>query len=519
MAQNKTQQHIRTLDIAKKIVANIDNGIIVLDDNLNIYHYNKWLEHHSGVKEIDILNKKLDEVFIISAKTLKRKIKTALRLQTPTFYTASTSKYLIPIKINQIRNPSFEYMQQDISIIPFDEDRSLVALILTDQTIMANTNALLETNIQTIKELNSELLKERDTIDKKVLVIKFDSSFRIIDISQALLKLLNYDKDELLGKNFLFHEKYQMPSEIQMQLVEAMNSRKVLDFEESTLSAHGKRIFFKSTLIPEFNAMGKHIGFIIFRENITDSKHLAQSQEKILASSRSSAMGEMVAMIAHQWRQPLSLINTIMATLKIKQELNTLDPSTITNTFEKIQNTTKYLSDTIDDFRDYFKPNKKTTEINLFTLFNKSIFFLKEEMHQQNIDYTVKVDESTTIVTYKNELLQSVINIIKNSIDAFYDAEMHTKIDERKITVCIDAKESHIWISIKDNAGGLKKDTLKRVFEPYFSTKSKNGTGLGLYMCHTIITQHLKGQITMTSDRGFTQTLLELPYKLIEEKK
>ena len=122
MAQNKTQYDIRTLDLDNKIVASIDNGIIVLDNELSIYHYNRWLELHTGKKEHDLLHKKLSEIYkSINTKTLIRKIKTALRLQTPTFYTASTSKYLIPIKLNQLKNINFEYMQQDVSIIPFDE--------------------------------------------------------------------------------------------------------------------------------------------------------------------------------------------------------------------------------------------------------------------------------------------------------------------------------------------------------------------------------------------------------------
>ena len=515
MAQNKTQQYIRTLDVDKKIVANIDNGIIVLDQDLKIYHFNKWLELHTGIKECEILDKKIDEVFDdINSKTLKRKIKTALRIQTPTFYTASTSKYLIPIKINQFHNSSFEYMQQDVSIIPFDEEKGLVALILTDQTIMANTNALLEANIQTINELNAELLKERDTIDKKVLVIKFDKTFRIIDISQALLKLLNYEKEELLNKNFLFHEKYHISADTQMRLVQSMKELKVLEFEESTLSAHGHKVCFKSTLIPEYSAKGKHIGFIIFRENITDSKRLEKSQEQILASSRSAAMGEMVSMIAHQWRQPLSLINTIMATLKIKKELEKLDEQDINEAFAKIQTTTSYLSTTIDDFRDYFKPNKKSSEVNILSLFDNSIFFLKEVMHQNDIKYKIDVTQDIFINTYKNELLQSIINIIKNSIDAFIFSDV--EIPNKQISVNIQKLESHISITITDNAGGIQKDVLQRVFEPYFSTKSKNGTGLGLHMCHTIITGHLRGNIIMTSNENVTTTLIELPYTILK---
>jgi len=515
MAQNKTQQYIRTLDIDKKIVANIDNGIIVLNQELNIYHFNKWLELHTGIKEYEILDKKIDNIFDqINSKTLKRKIKTALRIQTPTFYTASTSKYLIPIKVNQLNNSSFEYMQQDVSIIPFDEEKGLVALILTDQTIMANTNALLEANMETIKKLNAELIKERDTIDKKVLVIKFDKTFCIVDISQALLELLSYNKEELLGKNFLYHEKNQMSQDFQMRLVESMKELQVLEFEESIFSAHGHKICFKSTLVPEYNANGTHIGFIIFRENTTDTKRLAQSQEKILASSRSAAMGEMVSMIAHQWRQPLSLINTIIATLKIKKELDKLDDEAINEAFTKIQTTTSYLSDTIDDFRDYFKPNKKSSEINILSLFDNSIFFLKEEMHQNDIEYKIQGEENISIYTYRNELLQSIINIIKNSIDAFTYSKSDTL--NRQIIVHVQKLASHVTISIQDNAGGIEKDILKKVFEPYFSTKSKNGTGLGLHMCHTIITEHLKGNITMNSDNNTTTTLIELPYSILK---
>ena len=511
MAQNKTQQHIRTLDIDKKIVANIDNGIIVLNEELSVYHFNKWLELHTGIKENTILTKKLDEVFSdINTKTLKRKIKTALRIQTPTFYTASTSKYLIPIKINQFKNSNFAYMQQDISIIPFDEERGLVALILTDQTIMANTNALLQSNIQIIKELNSELLKERETIDKKVLYIKFDKNLIINDVSQALLELLAYEKHELINEDFLLREKYQIKEELQLSILKHMKELQVLNFEESTLSSDAKQTYFNSTLVPDYNAKGVHIGFIIFRENTTNAKFLAQSQAKVLASSRSAAMGEMVSIIAHQWRQPLSLINTVMATLKIKKELGYLDEDTMNESFEKIQTTTKYLSDTIDDFRNYFKPDKLSARIDIVSLFDNSIFFLKEDMKQNNIEYKIEVTKSINIITYKNELLQCIINILKNSIDAFLESESQNK----KISVNIEEAVTHIIITIEDNAGGIKPDILKKVFEPYFSTKSKNGTGLGLHVCHSIITSHLKGEITMSSEDDRTKTLIELPYEI-----
>ena len=401
MAQNKTQYDFRSTLIDKKIVTAMNNGVIILDSELKIHHYNRWLEIHTHIKEKELLGKKLTDIFgEIKEKTLLRKIKTALRMHTPTYYTAITSHYLIPIKINQIENAHFSYMQQDVSIIPFDEQNKLVALILTDQTNMANTNALLAAHVEKIKELNEQLLKEKE---------------------------------------------------------------------------------------------------------LTEIQH-----KQLLANSRSAAMGEMISMIAHQWRQPLSLITTLLANVKIKKELHTLDEKSMDESFVKIDDTVKYLSETINDFRDYFKPNKVKLEVKLAELFNKSIFFLKDEMTQYNISYSLDIDNNLSVYTYKNELLQSIINIIKNSIDAFKT----NGITEKKIGVTVKTLEHHISIIIEDNAGGIKHEIIEKIFEPYFSTKNKNGTGLGLYMCRVIIVEHLQGEISIKSQNNGTKVAINLPKKI-----
>lgn len=518
MAQDKTQHDIRTFNVDKNIIDNIDNGLIILDDSLRIHHFNRWLELHTKRKESEILGEKLHEVFPnINTKTLQRKIKTALRLKTPTFYTAATSKYLIPIKIHQLKHLHFEYMQQDVSIVPLNEDENFVALILTDQTNMATANALLEANIEKIKELNAELLKERETINQKVLLFKITKEANIIEVSEALLKLLRYEKSDLIEHNFFEFEKLHIDSSLREEIESSMQALQVYEFEHDTLTADGRELWFKCSIVPEYDALGVHQGFILFRENITASKNFIINHEKMLANSRSAAMGEMVGMIAHQWRQPLSLLNTVVATIKVRQELETLDEKTLANAFEKIETTTKYLSATIDDFREYFKPNKMVSEVNIDALFNASIYFLTDEMLQLGIEYTTTIDKNITIQTFKNELIQTIINIVKNSIDAF--KEQSQMQEKKSISVSVIEEKTHLSISIEDNAGGIPKDILARVFEPYFSTKSKNGTGLGLYMCHTIITEHLKGEITITSNKPNTRTLIELPYEIQNKEK
>ncbi len=514
MAEKSTQHYLRSLDVNEKLISSIDSGIIILDDKLTIHYYNSWLEMHTLIKEKDMLGKNIADIFSsINTKTLTRKIKTALRMGTPTFYTANTSKYLIPIKINQISVSDFTHMRQDVSVIPFDKEKNLVLLIISDQTNMTNVNMLLETNILKVQELNAELVKERETIDEKILLIKFNLEYKITDVSHAYLDLLEYEKDDILHKDFFIYEKFSTDDDLKVQIKKHMDEKKVFKFENKVLSFRGTQFILLNTIVIEYDAYGEHIGFILFMQNITDSKKVIEQQEKLLSTSRSAAMGEMISMIAHQWRQPLSVINTVMATVRIKDELDMLDRETTHEAFSKIENTVTYLSDTIDDFRDYFKPNKVVKKVSIKTVVEKSTSFLLSEIKLLNINYELNVDEDLVINTYQNELVQCLINILKNSIDAFKE---NSELSEtpKYLTVDVTKDTNSISLSLEDNAGGIKQEVIKKVFEPYFSTKAKNGTGLGLYMTKTIIEEHLGGKITLTSQDAGTKMLIELPYAI-----
>ena len=402
MAQTQTQLHFRPTHLNESLVDLVDNGIIVVDNDLIIHHYNKWIEIQTHIKESAVIGQKITDLFsTINAKILKRKIKTTLLMQNATYYTANTSGYLIPIKINQIQNSKFEYMQQDVSIVPYDLEHNQVALIITDQTRMANTQALLEENILEVKKLNNALLKEKELTQKQY--------------------------------------------------------------------------------------------------------------EQLLESSRNAAMGEMISMIAHQWRQPLSIINTSIGTIKVKQELNILDKESMDTTLQRIETTVLHLSETINDFRDYFKPNKKQTLVNLSSLLEKAANFLQTELENFGIQYTQEIDTDIDILTYKNEFLQAILNILKNAIDAYE----HKNLTNKFIQVSANIKNKKLHLNILDNAGGIQADVLTKVFEPYFSTKSKNGTGLGLYMSQKIIQEHLKGSIQISSKDNKTLVTITLP---IQEK-
>ena len=515
MAEESIKQYLRSIDVDKKLVSSIDNGIIILDEELNIFYFNQWLEIHTQLKKNDVFNKKLYELFpSINIKTLQRKIKTALRMGTPTFYIASTSKYLIPIKINQIKASGFTHMRQDVSVIPFDTDKRLAALIISDQTGIISTNILLELNIQKVEDLNKELIAEKNIVNSRVLFIKINHEYLITDCSQAYLDLLGFEKNDIYLQNLFAYEHLKTTENLSINIIKHIKENKVYKYEKITLTHEGKEIWLLNTLVPEYDKNASHIGFIIFSENITSAKLVQEHQQKLLENSRTSAMGEMISMIAHQWRQPLSVINTIIATLKIKKELDILDDATQEESYDKIEKTVHYLSHTIDDFRNFFKTNKELSLTPIQTIFNKTTNLLMGDINVNEIHYTEEIPKNIQINTYKNELIQTLINILKNSIDAFKD----TPKEKQTLSIKVSEELTHVSILIEDNAGGIDQEILCKVYEPYFSTKSKNGTGLGLYVSKTIVEEHLNGTLTMKSKGMNTTTLIQLP-KNLENKK
>ena len=249
-----------------------------------------------------------------------------------------------------------------------------------------------------------------------------------------------------------------------------------------------------------------------------------QEKDRILAQQQKMvAMGQMIENIAHQWRQPLSVISTSASGLKLKKQLNILEDEELIKSIDKIVDTAKYLSDTIDDFRYFFKPQKDKTKFSLAKNIEKSLSFLEATLKENSIKVEFEY-EDIDIIAYETELIQVFINIINNSKDAFIEK----KIKDRVIFISIKNFPNRILIEIKDNAGGVEEDILDKVFEPYFTTKHQyNGTGIGLYMSNQIIKTHLNGDIFMKNcsfkyknieQKGVITTII-LPKNIFEEIK
>ena len=231
-------------------------------------------------------------------------------------------------------------------------------------------------------------------------------------------------------------------------------------------------------------------------------KYIENNREKdnlLAQQSKMAAMGEMLQNISHQWRQPLSLISTISTGIKVNKELGLFDEKTLIESMTRINDSTKYLSQTIEDFRDFSNPNKKQIEFDLKKTIKKAISLQEVQFKEEDINLISYLDK-IKVFGYENELIQVLLNIINNCKDEF----KRSNLEERIIIIELIKKNKKANILIKDNAGGIDESIINRVFEPYFTTKDKSqGTGIGLYMSREIIVKHLEGSISV-KNKEFT---------------
>lgn len=237
------------------------------------------------------------------------------------------------------------------------------------------------------------------------------------------------------------------------------------------------------------------------------SKHEI-TEKMMITQSRMAIMGEMVGMIAHQWRQPITVIGMITNNTILTLEFEELNKQSLLDDLNVIDKQIHYLSTTIDDFRNFFRPNKLPQNITLREISNDLLTMVGKNYKYFGINLMFEGDVNTPFVTYKNELMQVFLNIFTNAKDAI--EERH--ITEPFILFRTMLNEEMVTFSIQDNAGGIADDIIDKVFDPYFSTKvEKNGTGLGLYMSAIIIEKHLGGSIHVCSDGEGTIFTLSIP--------
>ncbi len=233
-------------------------------------------------------------------------------------------------------------------------------------------------------------------------------------------------------------------------------------------------------------------------------EELRKKDELLLQQHRMAAMGEMLSMISHQWKQPLGAINSAIMGVNIKIEsgkFNLNDPyeqkkflSYLKRKHDSILEYVQYLSDTTDDFRNFFNPNKNKELTPLAIPIENALKIAESSLKKNRIEIVKELKADPEIMMYHNEIMQVILNLLKNSEDNFREK----KIQNPRIIIATLLFEDQCVIRICDNGGGIPATITKKIFEPYFSTKNdKLGTGLGLYMSKTIMEDHHNGLLSM----------------------
>ncbi len=234
-----------------------------------------------------------------------------------------------------------------------------------------------------------------------------------------------------------------------------------------------------------------------FNTDITLQKQKEQEDKEkdllLFEQSKMASMGEMIGNIAHQWRQPLSVISTASTGIIIQKEYGLIDDNKLIETCNTINYNAQYLSKTIDDFKNFIKGDRNKKVFNLKDNIDSFLLLVEGSVKTHNIDIIKNIQDDIMIDGYGNELIQCLINIFNNAKDAHNE---NTITNKKLIFITTIQDNNYVKIKIKDNANGIEDDILPKIFEPYFTTKHKSqGTGLGLHMTYKLIVEGMNGTI------------------------
>ena len=452
------------------------NEIYALVDNMPVLTHNIQKLSYSNIKISGStgINFNLQMMIRDDYKILQSIINKVLKTMTPSERTSIYNKW-----------SKIEYTQEfDYSIL---WKYFLPLLIIIILILYKNRQLLIyQKNLKkTQKELEYTLDNFKTLVNLTIEGILIIKNEKIVFYNDEILKIFGLKKEELLNKSIIDLFEINLNTDIK-NIISNSDSK---TFEINAI----KNNYYKfPTLVKVKNIMFKNQKSKIL--TIIDMSEIKNRETLLIQQSKMASLGEMIGNIAHQWRQPLSLITTAITGMKLQKEFNQLDDKNFNEIVKNITETSKFLSQTIDDFQNYLKEDKVKKDFELNISIKKILNILKGSFTKHSISVILDLENDLYLNGYENELDQAILNILNNSKDAL----LNIKDDDRTIFIKTYRKNDDLNIEIVDNAGGISLSIINRIFEPYFTTKHKSqGTGLGLYMTHNIITNSMKGNISI----------------------
>ncbi|WP_052502772.1 ATP-binding protein [Halarcobacter anaerophilus] len=357
------------------------------------------------------------------------------------------------------------------------------------------------TMLERIEKSHDELKIAAVAFETQSGMLITDKNQKILRVNKAFTKITGYSIDEVVGKtpsilkSGIHNDKFyqNMYSSLGKNLFwigEINNRHKDGSIVNELLTIH-------AILDNDDQVIYYVSSFLDITAQKKAEKELKQKESLLVQQSKMAAMGEMLENIAHQWRQPLSLISTTSSGLLLRKSMDIEIPEEEEKKdLEKIGDTVKYLSETIDDFRNYFKPNKSKNLFDIKECYEKAFKLLQPKFKSLDIKVIENL-QSIEILGFENEFIQVIMNLLNNAKDVLEDKDVENKL----IFIDIYKQNDKAVFSIKDNGRGINKDIINRVFEPYFTTKEEsNGTGIGLYMSKEMVEKHMEGKLKVKNE-------------------
>ncbi|RXK06782.1 cache domain-containing protein [Halarcobacter ebronensis] len=349
--------------------------------------------------------------------------------------------------------------------------------------------------LNSFSKMQEEIDKREDKLEQSLSSFKalfnstmesivLSSGYDIIDLNDVTVEIFGFEsKEEAIGRNVL-----DFVSEDYKELVKERFKKNILEPYEVDFCRKDGTIINGLVQGKFLKLDGKNIRVSALID-ISDVK----SKDKLLfQQTKMASMGEMIGNIAHQWRQPLNVISTSASSIKLEKEFGILEDKQIDIAMDMIVQNALYLSKTIDDFRNFFRIDKSLEKFEIRDSIDKALKLLQASIKNHNLVIkTDFLDKKFEVEGYPNEFIQVIINLINNSKDAFIANDISPRIIEIRELVNRDSYK----LKFSDNAGGIPDSILLKIFDPYFTTKHKSqGTGIGLYMSHQIIVDHMRGE-------------------------
>ena len=363
-------------------------------------------------------------------------------------------------------------------------------------------------------------------IDQATIYLRLDKHLRFLYANGALSNLITHGKE--LDNDLLFDAFVKPDQESKLgALKTAVQEGKAFQDTFCLKSDEFHDLYLRLTFTPlqnedkdvqEIIVIGFDVSLLQKNETILKGridmglKKNWEQNKLLIQQSKMAAMGEMIGHIGHQWRQPLNALGLMFQKLDKAYHKQLLTDELMDQSTQKAMRVIKQMSKTIDDFRDFFKSDKKTHLCMLVDVVHQAQDIIEPTLESKHINLKIHSNSERLVPCYKNELSQVILNLIVNAMDAL----VQNSVEDGEITVTIEDGQDETYLIIDDNAGGIPHDIIEKIFDPYFTTKgNSNGTGIGLYMSKAIIQEHMSGKLEVNNTLSGASFKITLPTDVI----